>query len=388
MPTKPPPSRTKRSTAPLRGGEPDVEAKTTPRAPRSASGVSWAIRSSTMTRRPRSERRKACSAGIESWWKPAVSETTRTAGGGASAYMCSIRLAIDGRRRERVPALPAPARRAAERAGAPPHLRGALQGDDRAVPGERCRVRHRLAVRRGAEGHGLRGPGRPRPRALRRRPALHRLRRHAPVPARRAPGRPRVPGGYGRVPRRPRRVRRRNDRRARAGVLWRARRARDRPQARERRARVDVGLPDGRHGRLRARRQAGPARAALGERPAAARRPAVPRGRQAPGLRRARAGPRPLERQGPLQLGRVRALGGRDLAVDVGLLGPRPRRRTVDALLAALDRGARTLDGGARAGDLLARAAVAPARHVRDGGDTGVALVGEPLALVGDALAS
>src|SRR3954467_3388140 len=87
MPTKPPPSRTKRSTAPLRGGEPGVEAKTTARAPRSASGVSWAIRSTTITRRPRSERRKACSAGIEAWWKPAVSETTSTAGGGASAYI-------------------------------------------------------------------------------------------------------------------------------------------------------------------------------------------------------------------------------------------------------------------------------------------------------------
>src|SRR3954471_9975887 len=101
-----------------------------------------------MTRRPRSERRKACSARIESWWKPAVSETTNTAGGGASAYMCAIRLAIDGRRPERVPALPAPPRRAAERAGAPPRLRGALQDDDRAVPGERRGVRHRLAVGR------------------------------------------------------------------------------------------------------------------------------------------------------------------------------------------------------------------------------------------------
>src|SRR3954467_5528745 len=89
MPTKPPPSRTKRSTAPLRGGEPEVEAKTTARAPRSASGVSCAIRSSTMTRRPRSERRKAPSAGVESGWNPAVSETTKTAGGGVSANIAT-----------------------------------------------------------------------------------------------------------------------------------------------------------------------------------------------------------------------------------------------------------------------------------------------------------
>ena len=63
-------------------------------------------------------------------------------------------------------------------------------------------------------------------------------------------------------------------------------------------------LPDGGDRRLRARCQAGAARPALGERAAAAGDAAVPRGDEAPGLHRARAGAGSVEREGPLRLTR------------------------------------------------------------------------------------
>ena len=62
------------------------------------------------------------------------------------------------------------------------------------------------------------------------------------------------------------------------------------------RAREHDRLRDGRDRRLRPRRQAGPARSALRGGPPRARRAAVPRRAQAAGLRRARPGPRALER--------------------------------------------------------------------------------------------
>ena len=61
-------------------------------------------------------------------------------------------------------------------------------------------------------------------------------------------------------------------------------------------------LRDGGDRRLRPRRQAGAARPARRERAPAARRPAVPRGDEATGLRRAGPGAGEEQRQGPLRL--------------------------------------------------------------------------------------
>ena len=123
------------------------------------------------------------------------------------------------------PAVPARARRPAERARPAAHLRGALQDDDRALPGGGVRVRDRLARRRRAAADRLRVRGRRGARADARRAAEPRRARHAAVPDRGAPGRARLPGGRRRVPRRPRRGDRLRGRRGRPQRLHRPRRA-------------------------------------------------------------------------------------------------------------------------------------------------------------------
>ena len=69
----------------------------------------------------------------------------------------------------------------AGRADAAPHLRGALQADDRALPRDRGAVRHRLPRRRRRRpADRLHGPRHRGARALRRRPHEHRRHRRAP----------------------------------------------------------------------------------------------------------------------------------------------------------------------------------------------------------------
>ena len=95
-----------------------------------------------------------------------------------------------------------------------------------------------------------------------------------------------------------------------------ARRAGDRPHAGPDEIERHERLRDGGDRRVRARRQAGPARPALGGRPPPARHAAVPRRDQAARLRGARAGPRALERQGPLRGGGGGGGGGRRAGLD------------------------------------------------------------------------
>ena len=92
------------------------------------------------------------------------------------------------------PAVPAGPRRPAERTRPAAHLRGALQGDDRALPGGGVRVRDRLARRRRPAADRLRVRDRRGARADARRAAEPRRARHAAVPDRVAPGRARLPG--------------------------------------------------------------------------------------------------------------------------------------------------------------------------------------------------
>ena len=81
---------------------------------------------------------------------------------------------------------------------------------------------------------------------------------------------------------------------------------------------ADVRLPDGRDGRVRPGGEAGPARPALGDRPAAARHAPVPGRDQAAGLRRAGPGAGALERQGPL---RRLSTGARRVACPLAAAG-------------------------------------------------------------------
>ena len=129
----------------------------------------------------------------------------------------------------RLPAVPARDRRSAERTGAAAHLRGALQDDDRALPGGGVGVRDRLARRRRPAPDRLRVRDRRDAGADARRPAQPGRPRHAAVPDRGAPGRARLPGRHRRVPRRPRRGGRPGGGRRRPHRLRRPRRAGDRP---------------------------------------------------------------------------------------------------------------------------------------------------------------
>ena len=89
----------------------------------------------------------------------------------------------------RLPAVPARDRRPAERTGAVAHLRGALQGDDGALPRGGVGVRDRLARRRRPAPDRLRVRDRRGAGADARRPAEPGRARHAAVPDRGAPGR-------------------------------------------------------------------------------------------------------------------------------------------------------------------------------------------------------
>ena len=189
-------------------------------------------------------------------------------------------------------------------------------GDDRALPRgragrARARVRDRVAVRRGAQGGRLRVRDRAGARAHGRRPHEHPRARHAAVSAARAPGRPALPGGRGRVPRRraadeERRRRGRREPRASSTASWSSRR----PTATldERRAARD--------GRLRA----WPRRSSSAPTPSRSCSSCARRTRACACSRcccaprssgsssRARAGARALERQGPLRLSAPSAL--------------------------------------------------------------------------------
>ena len=188
----------------------------------------------------------------------------------------------------RLPAVPARPRRAADGARPAAHLRGPLQGDDRALPRGGDRVRHRLGRRRRPAPDRLRVRGRRGARALRRRAHQPRRARDARLPDRRrartsCPTR-RAPSSSSTTA--PRRGDPELQAEAQAAYADLVRQATDRePEPGDR---GDVGLPDGRDGRVRARRQAGPARPALGDRAAEAPPAAVPRGGQAAGLHRAR----------------------------------------------------------------------------------------------------
>ena len=98
--------------------------------------------------------------------------------------------------------LPARHRAPADRAHPAPHLRAALPGADRRVPGDGRRVRAR-ARRRGRAARGRHARGRDRrARAVRRRPAERRRRGPRALPRRRADVRPLVPDRRGRAGRR------------------------------------------------------------------------------------------------------------------------------------------------------------------------------------------
>ena len=104
-------------------------------------------------------------------------------------------------------AVPAGDRGAAQRERAAAHLRGPLPPHDRALPCGRSRiervpVRHRVAFRGGAQAHRMRLRDRQSARAHARRPPEHPRARHASLPPDRTPGRPALPGGRDRVPRR------------------------------------------------------------------------------------------------------------------------------------------------------------------------------------------
>ena len=94
-------------------------------------------------------------------------------------------------------------------------------------------------------------------------------------------------------------------------------------------------LRDGGDGRVRARRQAGPARPALGVRAPEARRAPVPRRDQAAGLHRPRPGPRAVQRQGPLHGLKRRPPPAGGVCIVLGAVAPcsssssRVRRRRV-----------------------------------------------------------
>ena len=124
-----------------------------------------------------------------------------------SAY-AGVRAAASGRRLNprgadsRFPAVPAGTGRAPDRAGPAAHLRGALQDDGRARARGGGRVRDRVGRRRRAARDRLRVRDRRGARAHARRPAQPGRARHAAVPHRGAPGRARLPGRDGRVPRR------------------------------------------------------------------------------------------------------------------------------------------------------------------------------------------
>ena len=170
------------------------------------------------------------------------------------------------------------------------------------VPRGGGRVRDRLGVRRRAAAGRLRVRDRRGARAHARRPAEPGRARHARVPDRGAPGgarrtRPAPSSSSTTAPRSPT-----DEAAEEAHAIYAelVEQATDRTPDPE-----EIGamsrVRDGGDGRVRAGGQAGPARPALGDRAAAARHAPVPRRDQAAGLRRARAGPRALERQGPLR---------------------------------------------------------------------------------------